>query len=1125
MVGKRFATVFAGLLTCGLVSSGCGGTGNPPIQSTADPPAVQYYDQAQVELQDMATPEGVDAGLWDRLVAEFLTELEAVDGVRGTSSTEEYLAVTDFDYSYGGRDDVVLEWTYHNTGDYDLNGEVNISDIVLIGRHWGAERGDENWYTEARPADGDNNGMVTSGDLTPIARNYKCLVNRYVLQAKAPTAGDAGWSDREEIHWLDHCVGMNRFGEPRVEYATTSLTTNLDYRLLPAGSRAGGTEALDAPSNTETIYLVQGNNPEAYTGGRRRSMFSAPGQTGVKWIRHLDNYDPRTHPVVDGQGNLHYLSDRKTAVVLSPDTGEVVEELEEYYTIDGIAIGETMKFLGLSYNVSAYDESGKSIWIAQASENAVPIFFQDDRLYFASDMFGTSIIKCFMSRTDFDRRVRCFWNLYGFTDDLAQLWELVVPDPVLEMFKAGPETLYAITERDLLRITDDGELSILQAIDGSGIEHFAVLSDGSFVLASNDRLYILNGDGEPVTDFPYTAGLNITSACSLAVNSRDEIITHWYNFLQCFSREGELLWEYRFSDEEAPPAGVIYSHSTADDKSLIIDAGDRAIVPIGSTIAANTTDWNTGAYAVISPDGELEQLIRVRGGSYMTPLLFGDGQAYLLGYDYFSDTTTLYCLDDSTPTVPPVPTGLTASRGTLAGAIDLAWTGSDLASHYLVYRDGGTNPVTIANETSWADNGLSDTAEHTYTVVAVNTNGMSETSAQATGWIATDAPPVEPGGWNQWQGNAAHTGLGANVFPATLADIEPTAVDQVPSKSILITGDGSFFSNDNNDGALTYFDQAGEVIWDWPYAIAANSMYPALGADGSIYVLCSLAEDGPHCLRAWNPDHTERWVYERPDDWFTNSPVVAPDGTIYVRSNSGRLHSVNPDGTVNWVIKHYGSYCYQNPTVAPDGTVYVVGQVGPDLAAGAGKSPAASSIPGTWYLTAIDPDDGSQMWLYINWDRKLDESPVVSPAGTILVMGESVLHALDDTGNLRWTFGPAGYNHLLGVLEDGSLYMYNKPASDPATLYRLDDAGNTIWSMSGYTVSMYKNVVDAQGNILATDADGEFVCLDSDGAERWSVKYDTERVQDCFVNNDGSLYVYTYDYANAELLLRIYPAS
>ena len=54
------------------------------------------------------------------------------------------------------------------------------------------------------------------------------------------------------------------------------------------------------------------------------------------------------------------------------------------------------------------------------------------------------------------------------------------------------------------------------------------------------------------------------------------------------------------------------------------------------------------------------------------------------------------------------------------------------------------------------------------------------------------------------------------------------------------------------------------------------------------------------------------------------SPAVAPDGTIYVCSEDGRLHALVPDsGTIQWSFRmgDTGTNTYSSPVVAPDGTI------------------------------------------------------------------------------------------------------------------------------------------------------------------------------------------------------------
>jgi len=69
-----------------------------------------------------------------------------------------------------GQDD--LSWSYHLSGDYDQNSEVNIADLTALGPRLGHSTSDGDDDAADAVVDGDGNGQITIADVTPIGANF-----------------------------------------------------------------------------------------------------------------------------------------------------------------------------------------------------------------------------------------------------------------------------------------------------------------------------------------------------------------------------------------------------------------------------------------------------------------------------------------------------------------------------------------------------------------------------------------------------------------------------------------------------------------------------------------------------------------------------------------------------------------------------------------------------------------------------------------------------------------------------------------------------------------------------------------------------------------------------------------
>jgi hypothetical protein len=109
-------------------------------------------------------------------VADAVVRGQAATG-RHTSSPPDR-PVTDL--AFDAIEEQELVWTMYANGDYDQNGEVNISDVTVIGQNFGLNSSHLDW-ARARVADGDGNGEVNIADITPIGNSFGSRITHFVL--------------------------------------------------------------------------------------------------------------------------------------------------------------------------------------------------------------------------------------------------------------------------------------------------------------------------------------------------------------------------------------------------------------------------------------------------------------------------------------------------------------------------------------------------------------------------------------------------------------------------------------------------------------------------------------------------------------------------------------------------------------------------------------------------------------------------------------------------------------------------------------------------------------------------------------------------------------------------------
>lgn len=122
-----------------------------------------------------------------------------------------------------------LYWLHFMRGDYDSNGEVNISDLTTVGQHFGKNSGSPDWVTAAHVADGDGNGEINIADVTPIGMNFGAVIGAYAIEARE-AAGE--WRDYGA---MDFAQGFPSNNTLEYGYLCNGGMLEAEYRIRPVG--------------------------------------------------------------------------------------------------------------------------------------------------------------------------------------------------------------------------------------------------------------------------------------------------------------------------------------------------------------------------------------------------------------------------------------------------------------------------------------------------------------------------------------------------------------------------------------------------------------------------------------------------------------------------------------------------------------------------------------------------------------------------------------------------------------------------------------------------------------------------------------------------------------------------
>ncbi len=222
-------------------------------------------------------------------------------------------------------------------------------------------------------------------------------------------------------------------------------------------------------------------------------------------------------------------------------------------------------------------------------------------------------------------------------------------------------------------------------------------------------------------------------------------------------------------------------------------------------------------------------------------------------------------------------------------------------------------------------------------------------------------------------------------------------VDEVVRTAPLVAADGSlYFGTDKTFFAV---DPRGVITWRRAFE---RLIYPrpALTPDGLL-----LFTDGRHTLYCLDKD-TGDTIWEFVTDGFISDyPMALPDGRIMISCHSdGKnfVYMLTEPGTIEQSF-YLSDWLPYTPLLGPDGTVYV------------------ASFSGVVYALTID---GASQWKF-KVPLSFPPAMTVDADGTLLVGGlDGYLYAISRKGQFLWKFNIGSPIHAAPIIgEDGRIFV------------------------------------------------------------------------------------------------------
>lgn len=223
------------------------------------------------------------------------------------------------------------------------------------------------------------------------------------------------------------------------------------------------------------------------------------------------------------------------------------------------------------------------------------------------------------------------------------------------------------------------------------------------------------------------------------------------------------------------------------------------------------------------------------------------------------------------------------------------------------------------------------------------------------------------------------------------------------------------------------------------------------------------------------------WFFQTGKGIFS-TPIIGPDGTIYVGSADHSFYALNPDGSLAWQ--------YETGEIIDSAAALPL----PNLFAGA-ESILVPSADGFLYHLATDPALSAAdrlLWrfevpaAFNNW---WEGNVQIGFDGTVYAGNTNFnYYALTPSGDLKWVYPTASNAWSIAALaDDGTIYW----GSNDTYIRAVSPTGDELWATSTLGFIAASAAIGSDGTVYIGSFDSYLYALDpTTGAVRWRFKTD-----------------------------------